>query len=63
MPAVTKRQQHFMGMVYESLSGGKTGSAAVRKAARSMTRQQAHDFAATSTRGLPLRKRKRRKGR
>jgi hypothetical protein len=59
MPVVSKKQQQFMGMV-DAFKKGKTkgASSAIKKAAESMTSKQVHDFAATKTKGLPLRKKK-----
>jgi hypothetical protein len=54
MPAVSKAQQRFMGMVYKhKTDGGPAPSKAVAKAAKSMTTTQAHDFAKTKHKGLP----------
>jgi hypothetical protein len=52
MPAKSKAQQRFMGMV-DAAKKGESESPAVEKAAKSMTRQQARDFAGTKTKGLP----------
>ena len=53
MPAVSKAQQHFMGMVHAAQQGGTPASAKVAKAASSMSDKSAKDFASTSTKGLP----------
>lgn len=53
MPAKSKKEQRFMGMVYEAKKTGKAASPAVAKAAKSMTKKQAKDFAATPEKGLP----------
>ena len=55
--AVSKAQQRFMGMVRAEQEGKMKGaSPAVKKAAKSMTAKQAHDFAATKHAGLPEKK-------
>jgi len=53
MPAVSKAQQKFMGMVYKCKTTGECASEAVKKAAASMTEEEAKDFAATKRKGLP----------
>jgi hypothetical protein len=53
MPSVSKKQQKFMGMVYATKKGKKAPSKAVAKAAKTITKKQAKDFAATKTKGLP----------
>jgi len=54
MPATSKAQQRFMGMVHATQMGDiKAPSSAVAKAARSMSKQSARDFASTKTKGLP----------
>lgn len=60
MPAKSKSQQHFMGMVYALKSGKlkpsklpKSVAAKVKKAAGSMSKKSAKDFASTKTKGLP----------
>jgi hypothetical protein len=55
--SVSRAQQRFMGMVRAEQEGKMKGaSPAVKAAAKSMTTQQAHDFAATKHAGLPERK-------
>ena len=55
--SVSRAQQRFMGMVRAEQEGKmKNASPAVKKAAKSMTAQQAHDFAATKHAGLPEKK-------
>lgn len=49
MPAESKAQRRFFGMVEHD----PNASPAVAKAAGSMTKEQAHDFAATKEKGLP----------
>jgi len=62
MPAVSKKQKRFMGAVYAAKKGKKPISKAVAKAAKSMTKKQAKDFAATKEKGLPMKiKRKKKK--
>lgn len=56
MPAVSKQQQKFFGLVRGVQEGKikpKHVSARVRKAANTMTTKQAHDFAVTPRKGLP----------
>lgn len=53
MPAKSKNQQQFMGMVYQCKKTGECASAAVKKAADSMTEDEAKDFAETKHEGLP----------
>ena len=52
--ALSKQQQKFMGMVYAVKKGDmESPSPEVAKAAASMTKQQAKDFAKTKHKGLP----------
>jgi len=53
MPAESKKQQQFMGMVLKCKTDGVCPSAAVKKAADSMTEKEIRDFAETKHRGLP----------
>lgn len=53
MPAVSKAQQRFMGMVHAVKQGETPASDNVAKAAASMSDKSAKDFASTSTKGLP----------
>lgn len=53
MPAKSKAQQRFMGMVHAAQKGAKPASPEVAKAAKGMTKKAAKDFASTSTKGLP----------
>jgi hypothetical protein len=54
MPAKSKAQQRFMGMVHAAQKGDmETPSPEVQKAADSMTDKDAKDFASTSHDGLP----------
>ena len=57
MPAVSKAQQRFMGMVHAVQKGDmKAPSKEVEKAADSMTDKDAKDYASTSHKGLPNKK-------
>lgn len=54
MPAVSKAQQRFMGMVHSAQKGDmENPSPEVSKAADSMSDKDAKDFASTSHKGLP----------
>ena len=56
--AVSKKQQKFMGMVHAAQKGEKPASKEVAKAAKSMGKKDAEDFAATKHKGLPEKKAK-----
>lgn len=57
MPAVSKAQQRFMGMVHATQKGDmENPSPEVSKAADSMSDKDAKDFASTSHKGLPDKK-------
>ena len=57
MPAVSKAQQRFMGMVYATKKGDMTNpSPKVAKAAASMEKSDAKDFASTKHKKLPEKK-------
>ena len=57
MPAVSKAQQRFMGMVYAVKKGEMSApSAEVATAAASMKKKDAKDFASTKHKGLPDKK-------
>jgi len=57
MPAVSKAQQRFMGMVHAAQKGDmENPSPEVEKAADSMSDKDAKDFASTSHKGLPDKK-------
>lgn len=58
MPAKSKAQQKFMGMVYAAKKGGKPASKEVAEAAKSMTKREAKDFAETKHKNLPEKKEK-----
>mgnify|MGYP003351925000 CR=1 FL=1 len=54
MPAVSKAQQRFMGMVHAVQKGDmEAPSKEVEKAADSMKKKDAKDFASTKHKGLP----------
>jgi hypothetical protein len=54
MPAQSKAQQRFMGMVHAAQKGDmESPSPEVEKAANSMSDKDAKDFASTSHKGLP----------
>lgn len=54
--ALSRAQQRFMGMVYAAKKGETPASAEVAKAASSMTKKQAKDFAKTKHAKLPEKK-------
>jgi hypothetical protein len=57
MPAVSKAQQRFMGMVHSAQKGDmENPSPEIEKAADSMSDIDAKDFASTSHKGLPDKK-------
>lgn len=57
MPATSKSQQRFMALVKLYLEGKiKNPSESVRRAAKSMTLEDANDFASTKHEGLPEKK-------
>jgi len=57
MPAVSKAQQRFMGMVHAAQKGDiEAPSKEVEKAADSMKKSDAKDFASTKHKGLPMHK-------
>jgi len=57
MPAQSKAQQRFMGMVHAVQKGDmEAPSKEVEKAADSMTKKSAKDYASTSHKGLPNKK-------
>lgn len=53
MPAKSKQQQKFFGMVSRCKKTGICPSEKIQKAAKSMTKKQIHDFAATPHANLP----------
>jgi len=58
MPAKSKAQQRFMGMVHAAQKGEKPASNAVAKVAKSMKKSDAEDYASTKHKGLPEKKKK-----
>lgn len=44
MPAQSERQRRFMAAVHSYQEGRGSGSPQIRKAARSMSKSQSHDF-------------------
>ena len=53
MPAKSKSQQRFFGVVKAMQKGEKPASAKVAKVAKSIDRDDAEDFASTKHKGLP----------
>ena len=54
MPAVSKAQQRFMGMVHATQKGDmEAPSPEVAKVAKDMSDKDAKDYASTSHKGLP----------
>jgi hypothetical protein len=53
MPAVSKAQQKFMGMVHAAQKGEEPASPEVAKVAKDMSKKSAKDFASTKHNGLP----------
>ena len=57
MPAKSKKQQRFMGMVHATQKGElKDASSEVKKVAKDIDPEDAGDFAATKHKGLPEKK-------
>ena len=56
MPAVSKAQQRFMGMVHAAQKGEEPASPEVAKVAADMKKKDAKDFASTKHAGLPDKK-------
>lgn len=61
MPAQSKAQQKFMGMVLARKRGKKVGSKKVAEAAASMKTEDVKEFASTRRKGLPEKKSSRQK--
>ena len=61
MPAKSKAQQRFMGMVRATQKGEEPASAKVAKAAQSMDPKDTEDFASTKHKGLPEKKKEEQK--
>ena len=53
MPAQSKAQQRFMGMVHAAQKGEEPASPEVAKVAKDMNKSDAKDFASTKHKGLP----------
>jgi hypothetical protein len=53
MPAVSKAQQRFMGMVHAAQTGEKPASPEVAKVAKDMGKKDVKDFASTKHKDLP----------
>ena len=53
MPAKSKSQQRFMGMVHAVHKGEKPASPEIAKVAKGMKKKDADDFASTKHKGLP----------
>jgi hypothetical protein len=53
MPAQSKAQQRFMGMVHAAQKGETPASPEVAKVAKDMSKSDAKDFASTKHKGLP----------
>lgn len=59
MPAVSRKQQQFMGMALATKRGEMKGaSPALKKAAKSMTGKELKKYASTKHKGLPARSKK-----
>lgn len=56
MPAVSKKQQQFFGVVRSMQKGETPKSGKAGEAAKKMSKSDVHDFAATKTKGLPTKK-------
>jgi hypothetical protein len=56
MPAKSKAQQKFMGMVHAAQKGEKPASPEVAKVAKGMSKKAAKDYASTKHKGLPEKK-------
>ena len=62
MPAKSKAQQRFMGMVRAKQKGElKDGSPAITKTAKNMKKKDVKDFASTKHKGLPKKVKKKEK--
>jgi len=53
VPAKSKKQQKFMGMVHAAHKGEKPASAKVAKVAKTIKKKDAEEFASTKHKGLP----------
>ncbi len=64
MPAKSVQQRKFFGMVAAAKKGKlKNVSPAIKKAAKSMSKKQADEFAKTKEKGLPIKVKTKSKGR
>lgn len=56
MPALSRKQRRFMGMVHAFQKGelDTSASPAIKKAASSMTEKESYDYASTKEKGLPM---------
>lgn len=61
MPAKSKAQQRFFGMVLARKRGKRVGGPEVAKVARSISMKDAEEFAKTKHKGLPERVEKKKK--
>mgnify|MGYP000480509136 FL=1 len=61
MPALSKKQQRFFGMVRQCQKTGSCPSKEVKKVAGSIKHKDAKDFASTKHKGLPEKKKKKKK--
>lgn len=61
MPAKSKKQQKFMGMVRKCQKSGKCASKEVADTAKSMSKSDAKDFASTKHNRLPEKKKTKKK--
>ena len=58
MPAKSKKQQRFFGMVHARQKGKDVGGPEVEKVAKDIDYEDADDFASTKHKGLPEKKEK-----
>ena len=56
MPAVSKKQQRFFGMVRAAQKGEGAASPEVAKVASEIKKKDAKDYASTKHKGLPMKK-------
>ena len=63
MPAKSKKQRRFMGMVHAIQRGASipNASAKVKSAAKNMSKESVKEFAKTKEKGLPEKKKKKKK--
>ena len=62
MPAVSKKQRRFMGVVKAAKEGKPVpgASAAIKRAVKAMSMKQVNEFASTKEKGLPVWRNKKR---